>query len=199
MKTVQELCVEYGSDKTPEIRHPYAPEYDRLFKDFRDAKTVLEIGVGHPELNKNYIKRDPKKFYPKTGASLRVWRDYFTEAKIYGIDIHPEAVVTGEERIKTITGSSTDRKFVDETMKEIGLCDIIIDDGDHDPLAQYLTAQNFLPHLLPGGLYFIEDVERPDKLTRMFNSIGIKVETLVRTRRQMGRYWAGSVLFLIRK
>ena len=146
-KTVQELCVEYGSDKTPEIRHTYAPKYDELFEGLKNVKKVLEIGVGHPGLQDNYVKRDPNRFYYPSGVSLRVWRGYFPEAMVYGIDINPEAMIIGEERIQTIIGDSNNEEFVSSTMKEIGPVDIIIDDGDHRSWAQIATAQLFIPHV----------------------------------------------------
>lgn len=36
----------------------------------------------------------------RPGASLRVWRDFFPNAVIYGWDIDPSAMVYDEERIK---------------------------------------------------------------------------------------------------
>jgi hypothetical protein len=36
--------------------------------------------------------------------------------------------------------------------------DFIIDDGNHEFWAQILTLQSYWPLLMPGGVYFIEDI-----------------------------------------
>ena len=56
--------------------HSYLPLYETLLKPIKDtAKNVLEVGIGD--------------FGPKNGGSLLLWKTYFTEATIYGIDILP--------------------------------------------------------------------------------------------------------------
>ena len=40
-----------------------------------------------------------------------------------------------------------------------GPFDVIIDDGSHVPSHQKLTFQTLWPHLRPGGLYAVEDIE----------------------------------------
>ena len=157
-KTIQELCVEYGCDKTPEITHSYSLDYDRLFKDLKNVTKVLEIGVGYPALMNKYINQKERKYNYKTGVSLYIWREYFPEAMIYGIDIHPDAVVEGEERIKTFLGNSTDAEWVKKFGEEFGPFDIIIEDGSHHLVDQIKTAQNFLPYVKDGGMYFTEDL-----------------------------------------
>lgn len=159
-KTIQELCVEYGCDKTPEIAHSYAPVYDELFKNLENVKSVLEIGVGYPELMNQYVNpRGKAPIYDyKTGVSLFIWREYFPQAMIYGVDVHPDASVIGEDRIKTFIGNSTDSKTVEKITEGIAPFDIVIDDGSHRSSDQLKTAQLFLPHVKEGGMYFIEDV-----------------------------------------
>lgn len=161
-KTIQQLCIEHGCDKTPEIFHAYAPIYDKLFKELRSVKAVLEIGVGYPKLMKRHINLKSSgsgRIYTyKTGASLYVWRDYFPGAIIYGLDINPEAHVTGESRIKTFLGDATDKKIISKIAQDVGPFDIVVDDGSHRAEEQLKTAQLLLPYVKSGGLYFIEDV-----------------------------------------
>ena len=164
MKTIQQLCVEYGCDKTPEIGHSYAPKYDELFRGLSPDK-ILEIGVGYPELMDEYTQGHNYQ----TGASLKVWRNYFPATYIYGIDIHPDAIFT-EDRISTLLGNSTDSVWVAKVMTPLAPFDIIIDDGSHDHKAQQETAKNFLPLVRPGGMYFIEDASWPDHFMRDFYS-----------------------------
>lgn len=136
-----ELANKYGSDKSPTHKglrpgHSYTPFYYELFKD-RPVKRLLEIGV-------------------ETGASLRMWRDFFPEAIIVGLDIDRQTIFM-EGRIYTLIGDSSDA----ESAREFGNAapfDIIIDDGEHDPESQYLTWRNFFPLLEHGGTYVVEDV-----------------------------------------
>lgn len=165
-KTIQQLCVEYGCDKTPEIQHSYALIYDKLFSKLKNVKSVLEIGVGHPALMNQHVNpRGKAPVYDyKIGVSLYIWREYFPEAMVYGVDIHPDASVIGEDRIKTFIGNSTDGKTVEEITEGIAPFDIVIDDGSHRPSDQLKTAQHFLPHVKEEGMYFIEDVRDAEVL-----------------------------------
>lgn len=89
----------------------------------------------------------------KPGASLRMWRDYFPNAEIRGIDINPR-VRFEEERIKTFWVSEQDLpgRIFETTF------DLVIDDGSHVPDNQESSAKALVPYLAPGGLYIIEDV-----------------------------------------
>lgn len=165
--TVQSLCTLHGTDKTPLINqstgnpgHPYALIYDLLFKDLK-IDSIFEIGVGAAPLMGQYIKDY------KVGASLYVWRDYFPEAQVYGMDNRPDAKVEGEPRITTFLGSSTEPADVTRITRDIAPFDIVIDDGSHYTHDQIATAQLFLPLVKPGGMYFIEDVPRPDSIKRV--------------------------------
>lgn len=191
-KTIREMCVEYGCDKAPEIRHNYAQKYDELFAPIKhDVKKILEIGVGYPELMQRFVAgtvqgRDYKYF---SGVSLHIWKEFFPNAMVYGIDIHPEAVVNGVDRIKTFTGDSSNNEWIAGVMKEVGQCDIIIDDGSHYPGIQLKTAQLLLPYVKKGGMYFIEDINRPDWLRRKL--AGWNYELIVNTKK-------GDTLLLIK-
>ena len=70
--TLCRLCAECGTDKTPYNlhghRHPYTTPYSLLFEPLKHKPIKFaEIGVFR-------------------GASLRAWRQFFTEAKLYGFD-----------------------------------------------------------------------------------------------------------------
>lgn len=155
--TIQQLCLKYGTDKTPEIGHSYAPIYDKLLGELK-PKHILEIGIGYKGLMERYVAQY------QAGASLRVWRDFFPGAKIYGIDNHSEANLEGEPRITTLIGDSTDEEWVNSL--NLPKFDFIIDDGSHEHRDQLKTAMLFLFRLKPGGLYFIEDVAWPIHLMK---------------------------------
>jgi len=82
MNELDLLALKYGTDKASDF-HNYTEFYDKYFNlDRGNIKNVLEIGVFR-------------------GNSLRMWKDYFFNAIIYGIDIDKNCNFT-EERIKIL-------------------------------------------------------------------------------------------------
>ena len=71
--------------------------------------------------------------YGKPGASLRMWRDYFYNANIYGADID-KGILFNEDRINTYFVDQLDSETIKSMWNNIGLkdFDIIIDDGLHE-------------------------------------------------------------------
>ena len=100
------LCDLYGSDKGeiatsghpyPWASHSYSDLYELMFALRRsDVRRVLECGLGtnNPALASSMGAKG------RPGASLRVWRDYFPNAEIVGIDIDGDVLFI-EERIAT--------------------------------------------------------------------------------------------------
>lgn len=127
--------------------HNYLRHYQVHFERFRRRKIVfLEIGVG------GYSN-------PRSGGeSLRMWKRYFPNAKIYSIDIHDKSFHE-ERRIKIFKGSQVDDLFLDKVLKEIGKPDLIVDDGSHIN-EHIISSFNYLfPHLKDGGIYAVEDLQ----------------------------------------
>lgn len=134
--TIKELARKYKTDK---YSHGYTGYYDSLFSTLRNKKiNLLEIGV-------------------KDGASLRVWRDYFPNANIFGVDIDPTCTLRGPEEVKYLIGDQSDPKFLLYNVGHKGPFNIIIDDGSHLMDDQILTLCTLFPFLARGGLYVIED------------------------------------------
>ena len=75
----------YGSDKGGKNnQHNFAEYYSEIFYNKKDSiKNFLEIGLGsnNPSVPSN-MGLDGKPL-----ASLKAWRDYFSNAQIYGGDI----------------------------------------------------------------------------------------------------------------
>jgi hypothetical protein len=150
MTPLCELARKYGTDKGGEhlqagdTCHNYTPAYHALFKHRRDEVTaVLEIGIAH-------------------GCSLRMWKEYFPKAMIFGIDSNPNCLFQ-EDRILTFCGdqySEADLLRIVKPTRVIGY-DLIVDDGSHEPAHQIFTAKVLLPYLSDDGIYVIEDIE-PD-------------------------------------
>jgi len=150
------LFEKYGGDK---IESGYSKLYASIFSDVKDKEIKhLEIGLGTlvPDVPSSFFQ--VPRFYPQYQPSncLRVWRDYFINGKIYGIDVQEDCIIE-EDRIKTFLGSSTDKEFCDSTFGKETF-DIILDDGLHTAEAQIETFRNFFNRLNDDGYYIIEDI-----------------------------------------
>jgi hypothetical protein len=116
-------------------RH-YFPIYDRHFGPFQaTAKRVLEIGIDH-------------------GGSLQIWKRFFPDSEILGIDIDPSCKAYEESRIKVEIGNQSDREF----LASLGEFDIVIDDGSH-LLEDQQTSFDVLWSKTK-SVYLIEDCHR---------------------------------------
>jgi 23S rRNA U2552 (ribose-2'-O)-methylase RlmE/FtsJ len=139
MVNLHQLGLKHSTDKG--IVHHYLLVYEKYLYLLReDIHDVLEVGVD-------------------LGRSLRMWRDYFPNASIVGMDINPECKAQDGARIWVAIGDSTK---ADEVERELGgqMFDLIVDDGSHIPKDQLMTLCWLWPHLRLGGLYFIEDIDQ---------------------------------------
>ena len=141
MQTLRELAKLYNTDKDPDYKgprtgHRYSLFYETMFAPIREqVLNVLEIGI-------------------ESGASLRMWRDYFPNAQITGIDIDPATLIT-EDRIQSVQADANKL----EGMVSCVPFDIIIDDGYHSAESQIAALNVLFPQLTPYGIYIIEDVK----------------------------------------
>lgn len=139
---LQNLGLKYGTDKS---RHQYKNVsyldiYARHFEKVRyDVKTFVEIGV----LN---------------GSSLKMWKEYFPNAIIYGIDIDPRCSEFEEDRIKIFIGDQNDDDFLTKVKNQIGEIDILLDDGSHITTHQIKTFNYLHSSIKQGGFFAIEDL-----------------------------------------
>lgn len=142
---LKKLAVFYGTDKWG--GHWYAQHYEKQFLPLRKRRlNVLEIGIGGYE--------DPKA----GGGSLRMWRTFFHNSRIYGIDIFDKHY-HDEKRVKTYMGSQVDEVFLERVVHDIGDLDVIIDDGSHINEHVRQTFAYLFPNLKNGGVYVIEDIQ----------------------------------------
>lgn len=139
MRSSQLDLGKYDSDK---IDNHYLEWYDPILAPFLEKKiALLELGV---------LK----------GGSLLLWRDYFPQATIAGIDINPPKDFQSAEHIHIFEGSQADPQFLSRVANEIAPegFDIIIDDASHiSELTKVAFWHLFDNHLKPNGLYVIED------------------------------------------
>lgn len=135
---LEELALKHGTDKSSN-RHDYCRYYEDHFKSIRSKKmTILEIGV-------------------LDGKSLRMWKDYFYNSNIVGLDIDVKCKNYEEERIKIKIGDQSDDSILFELVSNYNF-DIIIDDGSHiwDHLVK--SFEFLFPHLNSNGFYCMEDL-----------------------------------------
>lgn len=164
-----ELCDRHGSDKGSARAdghvyrwppHTYAAYYTQLFGHCRTSVTkVFELGLGSPD-STIANNMGPSG---RPGASLRVWRDWFPNACIYGADIDAR-VLFQDERISTFHVDQTDPAAISRMWAEVGVegFDLIIDDGLHEFRAGTCFYEHSAHRLRPGGVYVIEDVADDD-------------------------------------
>lgn len=148
---LEELFTRYGTDKGI---WGYTPYYEAAMEKQRfDVKRVLEIGIcGFRDIPNNVV-----------GASLFVWRDYFPNAEIYGIDNDPRFIFNDQHRIHTALADAYDPLEMSKALIKMGIrstdqFDMIVDDAVHDPVPQVRLAKELIPFLKPdSGRYFIEE------------------------------------------
>ena len=136
----------YEADPDNRKDECYLNLYHQLFAPLRYRELwLLEIGVA-------------------VGCSLRMWRDYFPNARIVGLDKGPPPEGLREliaaRRIVYIQGDQGDSAALQRAIDCTGGTgfDIIIDDAAHiGVLAKTSFAFLFPSGLKPAGLYFIED------------------------------------------
>lgn len=158
---LEALARQFDTDKQAG-QNGYLGLYLEYFKRHglaRDAKLdILEIGT-----NK--------------GSSLRMWAEYFPNARIYGLDITRQYELPGmldHDRIKTALVDQGDLGSLKDVLHvKFGKChpmvdiatpteerqfDIIIDDASHDQHDQQVSWGYLWVYLKSGGLYVIEDI-----------------------------------------
>jgi len=136
--SIQELAAKYSASKDSGYLDFYASQFDGSRHQMRN---VLELGV-------------------QGGGSLKMWRDYFPKATIYGVDIADCASDAQGERIQFFQGRQEDGVFLKAITDQVegGQFDVIIDDAAHFGLYSKLSYEHlFDEHLKPGGTYLIED------------------------------------------
>ncbi|POX49995.1 class I SAM-dependent methyltransferase [Streptomyces sp. Ru72] len=143
--SLTDLALAFGSDKWG--GHWYTPLYERYFEPYSEQQVkVLEIGVG------GYRAVDAG------GASLRMWKHYFRRGMIYGLDLFDKSGLT-EPRLRILQGDQGDQEFLATMAREHGPFDIVIDDGSHFCHHVIASFNALFPHVRPGGMYVVEDLQ----------------------------------------
>jgi len=135
--TLKQICNIYNTDKNS--YHSYIDQvYEDLFRELRlSVKKLLEIGVD-------------------SGASLFMWREYFENAKIYGLDEKDCPAVHNRDRIQFLAEDAYSYDTVDKLPSDF---DIIIDDGPHTLDTMTFSIKEYLKKINSNGILVIEDLQ----------------------------------------
>jgi SAM-dependent methyltransferase len=178
--SLTEMCERYPTDKCP-YAHGFIEIYDRLFESERDSmERFFEIGI----LN---------------GVSHLMWREYFPNAEIFGIDIKDYSAQSKGTGIETFVADQANRNdlkaFID---KYGGNFDVILDDGGHAMDHQQVSLGYLFQHVKSGGIFIIEDVHTslPDLYPDPFfevaedemNTTLLMIEYFIRTGKIRSQY-----------
>jgi len=146
-KSLSDISKKYPTDK--DFTHNYYESvYEEFFYPIKDnVKLVCEIGIG------GFLKEAGWE----PGNSLRVWRDYFKNAQILGLDIVRHQL-RDLERITIDWLDQSKKELVSDYAAKLREYDIIIDDGSHNIHDQQITFASFMKSLKSGGLFIIEDL-----------------------------------------
>jgi len=145
--SLRELGEIYPTDK--HHQHNYFDQvYQNVFHPIKDdVKLLLEIGV-------------------LDGNSLKVFKRFFQNSKIIGVDLKEGIIDDNIEIIKCDQSLREDLLSLSNRITDI---DIILDDGSHKMYDQQITFSTLFKNLKSGGLYIIEDLHtsleclRPEK------------------------------------
>jgi len=158
--------------------HSYLDTYENLFKNKRDSVSkVLEIGIAR-------------------GGSLKLWRDYFKNAEIYGIDICDRNLQDGD-RITHLFNINASLFNTDYFQDKI---DIIVDDGSHSLNDQCTFIEKYHSLLKDDGIMIIEDVQDIEHIEIFKNITPDYLKPYIEVydlRKNIGRY--DDILFVINR
>lgn len=138
--TFKEFSIQIGPRTDKEVLGYYDEFYDKLFSPRQHSTTnVLELGVG-------------------SGGSITTWRDFFTNAQIYGMDINDCNFVDKSR----ITFMQRDGYTIESAnLFQNNFFDIVIDDGPHSYESMVFFLKNYLPKVKSGGILVLEDIVDP--------------------------------------
>lgn len=185
MKTLTEIHLDkkliaapYYCDKEVFPHNYLSHIYDIYLPLYKIKKiNLLEIGVQH-------------------GGSLLLWREYFINSYVYGIDIKDVRA----EYTKTLKNVFfiLDNAYCTETTSRLPCFDIIIDDASHNINHQKYLVENYFNLLHDDGIMIIEDIASKDYLNELANlasKVGYKTVIKHDMAEQMRR-WDNIVLVL---
>lgn len=139
-------------------------ELGQKYKTDKVDKHHIYNGMSYCDIYERYLSKNRlqvKKFVEigiRNGCSLRMWKEYFPNAHIYGIDIDPRCKQFEEDRITCFIGDQNNEDFLLKIKEEIGDYDVLLDDGSHITEHQIKTFNILYENCKEKGFYIIEDL-----------------------------------------
>lgn len=154
-RSLKDLYYTNGSPYTTDKGsvHSYIDVYDNIFEKYKYFKiNILEVGV-------------------QTGGSLRLWKDYFPKATIYGYDVDNTKLDESNITERVIYRIQNFNNVDDSDIEKISPT-IAIDDASHSITDQLKFVEKVFPHVKKGGVLIVEDIQRIDKDKYKFDKLG---------------------------
>jgi hypothetical protein len=141
MKSLLSVYEKYKNLTDKNTDHSYISSvYENLLNDTQDTcLNVLEIGIDRY-------------------GSIQLWREYFSNATIYGVDIIDLQEIN-DEKIKLFKNDAYDINFVNSLPNNF---DLIIDDGPHTLDSMIKFLQYYQTKLNDNGILIVEDIQSID-------------------------------------
>jgi len=189
--SLYEIIDNSNTDKN--TTHSYLSLYQSLLEGKKEtAKHVLEVGIGD--------------FGYTNGGSIKLWRDFFPNATIYGLDVLPADRVIDElhhdKRVVLYTSTDAyDETFFTNTFLHRGLkCDFMLDDGPHTLESMKTFIRLYSQLMTKDGILIIEDVQSIDWIDHLTKEVPDELKSFIKVydlRKNKGRY--DDIVFTIDK
>lgn len=138
MKSLDEIALLCGTDKSSD-HHNYCVKYEKYLPFERDDKlNILEIGV-------------------QKGQSLRMWKEYYSNSTVVGVDIDVSCTKFNDHRINIEIGNQIDVAFLKNVIEKYQYFDLVIDDGSHINSDVIFSFEHLFPAIKTHGIYIVED------------------------------------------
>ena len=147
--------------------HSYLELYQRLLSSKREtAKNVLEVGI-------------------LGGGSIKLWKDFFTNATVYGLDIMnirnvwPEIVNKDKIILYTGTDAYNEIFFNNTFLKKNIKCDFMLDDGPHTLESMKKFINLYSQIMTEDGILIIEDVQSWDWIDILIKEVPLELKRFI--------------------
>ena len=161
-KNLNFLCEHFNSDKGENFVNQYA-QPSKQDKKIITAHGYAKIYDKYLSESKNNISNviELGSFYGNASAALFF---YLKNSKIYSADINPDMYLYSSKRLINFYTDTSSRASIEKNILEKNIkYDLIIEDASHMLKDQILSFFILFKSLKQGGLFFIEEIDFPEK------------------------------------